>query len=464
LTQSAGVNVVFESAIVPKWGDGVIAFRNVFVSRRPGQLKSSVSKGSTDEALVAAAGRQAQLDNSIVDDKSDVDDGNYTQYDVTIANVNVTLSFINWWNGKGLLKDVEVKGVRGVIDRTSVRWPVEQVDPFSYRHEHQPGDFEIESFKLEDLLLTVHQPDGFRPYSISIYSCELPQLRKQWLFYDFLSANHMSGSYDGSLFTIHPKQVPGVVSSANQSAVMGFGEANAWKKFSRLRIDGLKIDHLNRGVEGPFGWIYEGNVDIVADVALPAETDDGITKVMADFYDQLEDVVVANRERFMRRIDENTPQFLQSGHLSDMFTTSSEPETSIAKPGSKENETEEDRRYLLMDLRIHLSDVKASVPLFTSDLTYVNQALVRPIVAYINAKKTYIPITCRIVKRASDFDGSWTVFDCGLMNDLSAETYEAFARDIENQQSRVRRFKKVGFWTLSLAVHALFMGMAGNVV
>jgi len=464
LTQSAGVNVVFESAIVPKWGDGVIAFRNVFVSRRPGQLKSSVSKGSTDEALVAAAGRQAQLDNSIVDDKSDIDDGNYTQYDVTIANVNVTLSFINWWNGKGLLKDVEVKGVRGVIDRTSVRWPVEQVDPFSYRHEHQPGDFEIESFKLEDLLLTVHQPGGFRPYSVSIYSCELPQLRKQWLFYDFLSANHMSGSYDGSLFTIHPKQVPGVVSSANQSAVMGFGEANAWKKFSRLRIDGLKIDHLNRGVEGPFGWIYEGNVDIVADVALPAETDDGITKVMADFYDQLEDVVVANRERFMRRIDENTPQFLQSGHLSDVFTTSSEPETPVAKPGSKENETEEDRRYLLMDLRIHLSDVKASVPLFTSDLTYVNQALVRPIVAYINAKKTYIPITCRIVKRASDFDGSWTVFDCGLMNDLSAETYEAFARDIENQQSRVRRFKKVGFWTLSLAVHALFMGMAGNVV
>ncbi|CRK34663.1 hypothetical protein BN1708_019554, partial [Verticillium longisporum] len=116
-----------------------------------------------------------------------------------------------------------------------------------------------------------------------------------------------------------------------------------------------------------------------------------------------------------------------------------------------------------MDLRIHMNDVKAAVPLFTNQMSYINQALVRPIVAYINAKKTYIPISCRIVKRASDFDGSWTVFDCGLMDDLSAETYEAFARDVENQQSRVRRFRKVGFWTLSLAVHALFMGMAGNV-
>ena len=117
-----------------------------------------------------------------------------------------------------------------------------------------------------------------------------------------------------------------------------------------------------------------------------------------------------------------------------------------------------------MDLRIHLNDVKATVPVFTSDLSYVNQALVRPIVAYINAKRTYIPINCRIVKRASDFDGAWSTWDSGLMDDASAEVYDAFARDVENQQSRVRRLRKVGFWTLSLAVHALFMGMAGNVI
>ncbi|KAI9899578.1 hypothetical protein N3K66_006039 [Trichothecium roseum] len=451
LTQSAGVNVIFESAIVPKWRNGVISFHNVFVSRRPGQLTSSVTKGSTDAAAVAIADRQAQLEH-----ENGEDDGNYTQFDVTIANVNVTLSFLNWWNGKGLLKDVEVKGVRGVIDRTSVRWVRENVDPLSYRHEHEPGDFEIESFRLEDLLLTVHQPDEFRPFSVSIYSCELPQLRKQWLFYDFLSANHMSGSFDGSLFTIHPRQVPGVASSQDQGAALGLGEASAWKKFSRLRIDGLRIDHLNRGVEGPFGWIYEGNVDIVADVVFPADTDESITKVMADFYDQLEEIVISNRHRFLHQVNEVAPEILRSSHLSEAYTRmQSEPEDTPPK--------EEDRRYLIMDLRIHMNDVKATVPLFTSDLTYVNQALVRPIVAYINAKKTYIPISCRIVKRASDFDGSWTVFDNGLMDDMSAETYEAFAKDIEDQHSRVRRFKKVGFWTLSLAIHALFMGMAGNI-
>ncbi|PFH63356.1 hypothetical protein XA68_13813 [Ophiocordyceps unilateralis] len=456
LTQSAGVTIVFESAIVPKWRNGVIAFRNVYVSRRPGQIESSVSKGSSGAAAVAAAQLAAA--------PGAVDDGNYTQFDVTIANVNVTLSFLNWWNGKGLLRDVEVTGVRGVVDRTSVRWPQEQISHLSYRHRHEPGDFEIETFKLEDLLLTIHHPDGFRPFSVSIYSCELPQLRKQWLFYDFLSASHMSGSFDGSLFTIHPQQVHGIASGHSKRAIAGTGETNTWKKCSRLRIDGLRIDHLNRGVDGPFGWIYEGNVDIVADVMFPADTDEGIAKVMTDFYDQLEEVVIFNRAQLLQNSAEARPAALASGlgpKASERTATDWKAEEERSGSGSG-NDT--GLRFLVMDLRIHLNDVKAAVPLFTRDISYVNQALVRPIVAYINAKKTYIPITCRIVKQLGDFDGSWTAFDCGLMSDASAETYEAFARDVEDQQSRVRRFKKVGFWTLSLAVHALFMGMAGNVV
>ncbi|RYC62862.1 hypothetical protein CHU98_g3347 [Xylaria longipes] len=473
LTESAGLTVIFESAIVPRWKDGVISFRNVFVSRRPGQIKSSVSKGSSSNAAaVAAAERGSDKELPIVEE----DDGNYTQFDVTLNTVNVTLSFVKWWNGKGLLKDVEIKGVRGVVDRTSVQWSGEHTDPLSYRHEHQPGDFEIDSFKMEDLLVTIHQPGGFRPFSVSIYSCELPQLRKQYMFYDFLSANHMSGSYDGSLFTIHPRQIHGLPAGQVRTADP-LGEPDAWKKHSRLRIDGLKIDHLNRGVEGPFGWIYEGNVDIVADVRFPHDDDDSITKVMSDFYDRLEEAVTSNRYLHIldgptRRQEEvivNEPSLIQDAdaphgadpandHLPVDQTNDSTPASS---PSSAD---EEPPRYLVMDLRIHLNDVKATVPVFTSNLSYVNQALVRPIVAYINAKRTYIPIGCRIVKRASDFEGSWSIYDCGLMDDTSAEVYAAFARDVEDQQSRVRRLKKVGFWTLSLAIHALFMGMAGNVV
>ena len=473
---------------MPKWGDGVISFRNVFVSRRPGQVKSTVTKGSSGAAAEAAALRKP--DHDIIVDE--VDDGNYTQFDVTISTVNVTLSFIKWWNGKGLLKDVEVKGVRGVVDRTSVHWSSEGQDPLSFRHEHNPGDFELDHFKMEDLLVTVHQPKGFRPFPVSIYSCELPQLRKQWLFYDFLSANHMSGSFDGSLFTIHPRQIHGVGPvDTSGTGQIDEDDTSVWKKFSRIRIDGLKIDHLNRGVDGPFGWIYEGNVDIIADIMFPADADDGIGKVVGEFYDKLEEAVAGHR--YLKLLDNNANPVLtpnanepqvpapntfsssdlgatSDGHM-HAHPSSSSPlphPTSSHLPSPQPSPIENSApSYMVMDMRIHLNDVRAAVPIFHSRQHlggYVNATLVRPIVAYINAKRTYIPISCRIVKRRSDFDGSWSVYDCGLMDDLSAEVYAAFARDVEDQQSRVRRLKRVGVWTVSLVVHALLAGVAGDLM
>ncbi|KAI9850455.1 MAG: Mitochondrial distribution and morphology protein 31, mitochondrial precursor [Thelocarpon superellum] len=450
LTKSSGLRVVFESAIVPKWGDGVITFKNVFVSRRPGQGSAKVSKGSSmTAAAAAAAARAGETEEAETVESDEEEDTNYTQFDLTVDTVNVSLSFAKWFNGKGLLRDVEVKGLRGVVDRTAVHYSGDPVDPRTYKHEHSPGDFEIDSFKMEDLLVTVHQPRGFRPFSVSIFACDLPQLRKQWLFYDVLSANTMSGCFDDSLFTIHPRQTH----SHTGTQIQHEGEVNPWKKHSRLRIDGLKIDHLNRGVGGPFSWIHEGDVDIVADIMFPADNDESIAKVMSDMYERMEATVTSNRYVELH---------VSSNDDDDAAAAAKTVSPSQGSP-DLEPKLEDDQRFLVMDLRVHLNDVRAAVPLFTRDLSYVNNALIRPIVAYINSRKTFIPINCRLVKRANDFDGSWTIFDSGLMDDLSAETYEAFARNVLDDQARMRRFKKVGLWSLSLAVQALFMGMAGNI-
>lgn len=418
LTKSSGLQVVFESAIVPKWGDGVITFKNVYVSRRPGRVKSRVTKGSPEAAAQASAG----------EDPVSPEEQNYTQFDITIGEVNVTLSFSKWWNSKGPLQNVEVKHVRGVVDRTHVFWTGEKIDPKSLRHERNPGDFEIESFKIEDLLVTVHQPEDFRPFTVSIYSADLPRLRKQWLFYDFLCANSMTGEFDKSLFTIHPRQTHSFTGAQLNNLDDPANEP--WKKQSRIRIDGINIDHLNRGAGGPLSWIHEGNVDIVADIMIPNDNDESVIKVINDFYERMEATLTSRK------------------HLEQVSATSSDETVAL---------NEEAKRYLVMDLRIHLNDVRAVVPLFTRDLSYINNALIRPIVAYINSRRTFIPINCRVVKRQSDFDGSWTVFDSGLMDDLSAEVYDAFARDVTDEQARLRRFKKVGLWSLQIAVQAIFL-------
>lgn len=396
LTKSSGISVVFESAIVPEWRGGVIRFNNVFISRRPGRGRANVTKGSSATAAAAAAAAASKTSGVAVQEPEE--DTNYTQYDVSIDSINVTLSFTKWFNGKGLLKDVEMKGVRGVIDRTSVQPGDPSIDPRSYRHTHQTGDFEIDSFRLEDLLLTVYQPNDFRPFSVSIYSCDLPRLRKQWMFYDVLSANNMSGSFDDSLFTIHPRQTHNHTGLAVNE---GIGDPTQWKKHSRLRMDGLKIDHLNRGVEGPLSWIHEGNVDLVADIMLPADQNGSIAKVMSDFYDRMEATITHGYLH-------TTHQHDTSDHHDELVPVTSEDE-------------DDDKRFLIMDLRVHLNDVRAQVPIFNRDLSYVSNALIRPIVAYINSKRAFIPVNCRVVKRVSEFDGSWTIFDSGLLDDLSRE-------------------------------------------
>ena len=410
-----------------------------------------MSKGSSTTAAAAAAAasraRESSSSSSAGQSNNEEEDGNYTQFDLSIDAVNVTLSFTKWFNSKGMLHDVEVKGVRGVIDRTHVHYNGDYIDPRSYKHEHNPGDFEIDSFKMEDLLVTVYQPQNFRPFSVSIFSCDLPRLRRQWLFYDMMSANTMSGSFDDSLFTVHPRQIHDHASNHFDLQSGEYGENKPWKKNTRLRIDGLNIDHLNRGTTGPLSWIHEGNVDLVADIMLPADNDESIVAVVSNIYDKLEAKVASNGYFRINSTDETINNDIDN--TEPMESTDSTPSS--------------DKRFIVMDLRVHLNDVRAAVPLFTKDLSYVNNALIRPIVAYINSRKTFIPINCRVAKRASDFDGSWTIFDSGLMDDLSAEVYEAFAKDVTDDQARIRRIKKVGLWSLQVAVQALFMGMAGSV-
>lgn len=95
-----------------------------------------------------------------------------------------------------------------LVDRRSVEWDP-SLNPADFRHTLQRGDFELESLQLEDILITVYQPAQFRPYTASIFRGEFKRLRKQWLFYDFLSAENIVGQFDNCLFSLHKPQSMG---------------------------------------------------------------------------------------------------------------------------------------------------------------------------------------------------------------------------------------------------------------
>jgi distribution and morphology protein 31 len=233
LTGETGVTVIFESAIVPKWKDSRISFKNVYVSRRPLAANSTQEKVNDlgYKAAVAydvsnhpAYNYNVEEDEEVAQNHAD-DDVNYSMFDLNIDSIDVTLSLKHWLDGKGLVEDAVVKGVRGVLgellvsrtftrinhdnisDRRSVFWdPENPLDPAAFRGVARPGDFEFHSLQLEDVLVTVYQPGNFRPYTASIFRADIRTLRKQWLFYDFLRAENVVGQFDNCLFSLHKPQ------------------------------------------------------------------------------------------------------------------------------------------------------------------------------------------------------------------------------------------------------------------
>jgi distribution and morphology protein 31 len=232
LTSETGATVVFESAIVPKWKDSRISFKNVYISRRP---KSQTPKLIREHGHRAVArmdvGDHPATYHDPIDDEEEVvqpspdEDTNYSMFDLDVDSVDVTLSLWRWLDGKGLVSSAEIKGVRGVVGKTSLSHshcndsytnfidrrnvhydPDKPLNPADFRHQARPGDFELESLKLEDVLVTIYQPGDFRPYTASIFQADLRCLRKQWFIYDFLSAENIVGQVDNCLFSLHKPQ------------------------------------------------------------------------------------------------------------------------------------------------------------------------------------------------------------------------------------------------------------------
>ncbi|KZP22035.1 hypothetical protein FIBSPDRAFT_953131 [Athelia psychrophila] len=450
LTSETGITIIFESAIVPKWKDSRLSFKNIYISRRPpaesahpgipggGNKNTMGHKAAVAYDVNAHPAYHDAGDGDEEEDffaKHDEDDINYSMFDLNVDSIDVTLSLSRWFDGKGLIEDAVVKGVRGVLDRRSVTWdPDHPLDPASFRHSSRVGDFELNSLQLEDVLVTVHQPGGFRPYTASIFRADIRCLRKQWMFYDFLCAENVVGQFDNCLFSLHKPQSIGRTTEKD----LNDGQ---WARMSRIRIDGVNIDHLQGSTsdDGPISWITSGKVDAVLDIKFPRDPHDeqGLNEILGEIADAIS---AAAADRIPGQRELAKPAL-------------------TAPPSDITDDTEDwDQLRVVIDIDLRFRDLKAAVPIFTDSLTYVNNALIRPIVYFMNANRTLVPIRCRVVKNLSDFDGSWTMWETGLMDDISLKTYDALAYHV-TEANMNRRVKAVGVWSLQLTGSAVLSAM-----
>lgn len=232
---------------------------------------------------------------------------------------------------------------------------------------------------------------------------------------------------------------------------------------------------------GVMSWVTSGRCDLVADIRFPRdESDIDLSSIVADIVDQVgnhlghqakngskeeveeeesarKGVRIPGRQSLTKSaleapkgwkvLDEKEEQ-VERERLAraTSYALAKEGEDAHEADGDREKEIED--RRVSIDLDIRFKDLKASVPVssplsallpfptepteltlsltrtlqfFTSDLSYVNNALIRPIVAFINSNRTLIPIHCHIDLALSEFNGSWTTYDVGLLDRMSEQ-------------------------------------------
>ena len=230
--------------------------------------------------------------------------------------------------------------------------------------------------------MTIYQPGAFRPYTASIFRADLKQFRKQWMFYDFLSAENVVGQFDNCLFSLHKPQSIGRTTEQDLKdgqwarmvcfvLILTSHDRIPDSDKSRFRIDGVNIDHLQRATteEGPISWITSGKVDAVFDIKFPHEHDEhDINALLGELADAI-----------------TSAASTQAARLADRIPGQRElAKPAISVPEEESEETNMDApRQVTIDIDLRFRDLKATVPIFTNDLSYTNNALIRPIVAFI---------------------------------------------------------------------------------
>jgi mitochondrial distribution and morphology protein 31 len=110
--------------------------------------------------------------------------------------------------------------------------------------------------------------------------------------------------------------------------------------------------------EGPISWITSGKLDAVLDIQFPRETSESDTALDAliEAFDAITERIPGQREL---------------------------AKPPLSAPSDNEEMKGDEKPKVIVNIDLRFRDLKAAVPIFTSDLSYVNNALIRPIVAFM---------------------------------------------------------------------------------
>ncbi|KAG1296193.1 hypothetical protein G6F66_003673 [Rhizopus arrhizus] len=460
LSLTTGTTISFESA-TPNWKDGKIRFYRVHVSCIPRSEQVKFQQGTQEKNPVIVPG---DLFSGIELDQDEMKNEKRLKrmpwFDLTADTVEVELSLLRWMEGKGVIKNAAVKGIRGILDNRRGGWNKHLPwNPELVRKGRIPSHFEMERLSMDDASVTVYMPGGFRPFPISIIQAQFSQFRKQWLLFDILCADFIVGSIDTSILSIHTPQIEKSVFEYSdletkgaapdltnyypykkfdpQGVLVGgenkeFGlltdkgmKEHGYQRKSRIRITNLSLDHAHRFGEGPPQWIASGTMDFCADIYAP---DESLQKGPPSIW-----------KAVLETINSILPHSIILG-------LGNGKQIGLGEPVKPYKDPNLDKKFI-MDVDVRFKDVKGSVPRKIPKFNYLSSTMIRPVVAYINHNRTLVPIKGRIIMDLENFNGAYTINDAALGQKFNECISKGFIDLVKDHQERNRRLKQIGVWS-----------------
>jgi distribution and morphology protein 32 len=441
LSHGLGMSIMFQKGnILPEFKDGKLRFSNVKI----------LSNEKIDKKHVLTA---------------DID------------HMDVSLSFNKWYEGNGLIYDIEIFGLNGkfykptriqhsleppfstadVADVTKAKLPTHNfhinedhyIDDDRYLssvHTFLDSNYKFEHVKINDSYCEIYDEAESSPTKITIFSGDFSPVCGDRLVLDFFNANNVSGAINDSMFTIHKRQDQNVHNAEDSNVV-------------RFKIDGINMGLVSsRNASSKFNWIIGGKAQVLADIKFPSENQilasdySRITKIFGDMVDDLGKVTTkeppTNQET---RMDDKD---LLKGALAAIYHTFTKPETS--EPTSP---------YVMVSFKVKFTDLKASLPqtlpVASSNTPFISLPNLRTLIQYINddhKPKNPIIIKTTVIEKVNDLYNISDITSTKIFDSIVSDIYEEFLKMVKQNEKRIIN-EKSHLWSHSLASQILLLGL-----
>lgn len=212
-------------------------------------------------------------------------------------------------------------------------------------------------------------------------------------------------------------------------------------------MNALPIDHVNAYSTGPVSWITKGTVDLDIHLLFPfSDADDDMIDQILTEIDGIRNNASLKFEKIIAQRNIPIKQ-----HSDATFSLKKVRKYGLQYPNLPQNSDQANvtNSDVLIFSKIQFNDLKASIPLTVPELSYMTNALIRPVVAYLNSNRTKIPLSCSIRMDENNFDGADDFYTAGLVYVLSEEVGRSLIALVNNEHERNRRIKEIGLWSVS---------------